>query len=387
MISTGINGLDEMLGGGIPQGSRVLYSMEPGVNGQLFMVSTLCSALASGLSCLVILPHTTVDAFLHDVVAMRAGSVELSSEHITFIDAIDRERIQKSTRSQKMAQKEWKARISKICHEREVEVIFAYFDLIYDDFGMKGGLDIIRPGRDGPEPTLIIEQLNLEGAPLLTRCVQDFTFDVVISINASYLPVPHFDYFTLVHISWSADPVRSVPFIVTEGRIVPYIPRIVVTGPAKSGKSTFVSSAADEGLSVERVGTEGDPTTVAMDFGLVHGMGFEITLYGTPGKPRFDALIPQMLRNTMGVILMLDATKPDSLTRAKQQISLIAGRRIPVVIAANKIDLPGRMSEAEIRTALGIKDDIPVFFLSATRRADVRYVLESLVDFITKFPY
>jgi hypothetical protein len=39
MISTGVTGLDEMLGSGIPRGSRVLYSLEPGVDGQLFMLS------------------------------------------------------------------------------------------------------------------------------------------------------------------------------------------------------------------------------------------------------------------------------------------------------------------------------------------------------------
>ena len=42
MISTGMNGVDDLLGGGIPKGSRVLYSMEPGVDGQIFMISSLC---------------------------------------------------------------------------------------------------------------------------------------------------------------------------------------------------------------------------------------------------------------------------------------------------------------------------------------------------------
>ncbi len=36
MISTGMYGIDDMLAGGIPEGSRVLYSLEPGVDGQLF---------------------------------------------------------------------------------------------------------------------------------------------------------------------------------------------------------------------------------------------------------------------------------------------------------------------------------------------------------------
>ncbi len=99
MISTGVSGLDEMLGSGIPRGSKALYSLEPGVNGQLFMISTLSCALAKGLSCLVILPNTTVDAFRNDAARLYGARLDLVSKPVAFIDAIDRERIQKSTRS------------------------------------------------------------------------------------------------------------------------------------------------------------------------------------------------------------------------------------------------------------------------------------------------
>jgi small GTP-binding protein len=387
MISTGMNGVDDMIGGGIPKGSRVLYSMEPGVNGQLFMISSLCRAIAKDLSCLVILPHTTVEAFSNDVREMKAGLIDLSSEKIVFIDAIDRERIQKNSNSPDSAQHEWKVRIAKICREKKIDVIFAYFDLLYEDFGIERGLDILRQGDDVLKQTLILEHLNLEGEPLLTRFIHDFSFDVVISIKTSFMPVPHFDYFTLVHTSWSPQPARSVPFVTAKGRVVPYIPRIVVTGPAKSGKSTFVTNASIEGISVDRVGLDGDSTTVVMDLGLLHWKGFDITLYGTPGQPRFDPLIPGMFKHTMGVILMVDATKPIFLPRAKEMIGMLAERRVPIVIAANKTDLPGRMEDKEIRAALDIKGDIPIFFISATNKADVRYVLESLVDSITQFPY
>jgi hypothetical protein len=387
MISTGVNGIDDMLGCGIPNGSRVLYSMEPGVNGQLFMISSLCRALSMDLSCLVILPHTTVETFSNDVRAMKAGLINLSSEKIVFIDAIDRERIQKGSHCPDSAKYEWKARIEKICKEKKIDVIFAYFDLLSEDFGIKSGLDILEQGDNVAKPTLILELLNLEGEPLLHRFIHDFSFDVVISIKSSYLTVPHFDYFTLLHTSWSSQPVRSVPFVTTKGRIVPYIPRIVVTGPAKSGKSTFVTNASIEGISVDRVGLDGDSTTVVMDLGMLHWKGFDITLYGTPGQPRFDPLIPGMFKHTMGVILMVDATKPQFLPRAKEMISMLTERSVPIVIAANKKDLPGRMAEKEIRTTLGVRDDIPLFFISATHKDDVRHVLESLINSITQLPY
>jgi uncharacterized protein len=390
MISTGVNGLDEMLGSGIPQGSRALYSLEPGVNGQLFMISTLSCALAKGLSCLVILPNTTVDAFRNDAATLYGARLDLVSKPVAFIDAIDRERIQKSAGPEGARARGWQERIQKICRDRQVEVVFAYFDLLYEDFGLETAMKILESARereDGRKITLIIEHLNLDGESLLDRFIGELSFDLVLAIRSSFRPIPHFNYFTLIHTSWSHEPVRSTPFIIAEGRVIPYIPRIVVTGPANSGKSTFVTHASDDGHSIDRKGSDGEETTVAMDFGWLRWKDFDITLYGTPGHTRFDPLLPPYLRHAMGAILVIDATKPDLLPRARHLIEIIVKRRIPYVVAANKNDLPGVMSHAEIRQALGIHDDIPVFSISATRRSDVHFVLESLIDSITQFSY
>ncbi len=388
MISTGVSGLDEILGSGIPRGSRALYSLEPGVNGQLFMISTLSCALAKGLSCLVILPNTTVDAFRNDAIMMYGAKGDFLTNRVVFIDAIDRERIQKSAATEKGRAREWQARIQKICQDHRVDAIFAYFDLLYEDFGLETAVGILDSARqDNNHITLILEHLNLEGPALLEKFIGDMSFDLVLAIRSSYRPIPHFNYFTLVHASWADIPVRSIPFIIAEGRIVPYIPRIVVTGPANSGKSTFVTHASDEGHSIDRRGSDGDVTTVAMDFGWVRWKDFDITLYGTPGHDRFDPLLPPYLRHAMGVILVIDATKPDSLPRARRLIAMIVKRRIPYVIAANKSDLPGIMSLTDIREGLGIGSDIPIFSISAQKRSDVNFVLESLVDSITQFTY
>jgi uncharacterized protein len=387
MISTGIKGVDEMLGGGIPQGSRVLYSMEPGADGQLFIVSSFLSALSQKLHCLVLLPNTTVEAFLHDAASMRGSAIDLSSHTVVFMDAVDRERIQRSGKTAAVREKEWQARIKRVCSEKQVEVIFAYFDLLYEDYGLKKGLTLLKAATGGPAPTVILEHLNLEGEALLNRFIGEFSFDLVITIRSSFPPLPQFSFFTLAHTSWSKIPARSIPFIISEGKIVPYIPRIVVTGPAGSGKSTFITSASDEGHSIDRQGTDGDNTTVAMDFGHLRWKDFDITLYGTPGHARFDPLIPSLLSHAVGVVVVIDATQPHTFPRARELIGLMAKKRVPVVIAANKHDLPGATGEQAIRASLGIHGDIPLFFISALKRADVHRVLESMVDHITQFSY
>jgi len=387
MISTGMTGIDDMLGGGIPKGSKVLYSMEPGVNGQLFMISTIYEALTKDLSCLIILPHTTVDAFLHDAANMHGSILQTTGKKIAFIDMIDRERIQRSATTRDTAENEWRARINKLCKENQTEVIFGYFDVMYEEFGLERGFNLLESCPSDKTPTIIIEHLNFEGNRLLLQFIEKLSFDLVISIRATFGLLPHFNFFTLVHTSWAPLQKRSVPFIISNGRIVPYIPKIVVMGPPESGKSTFVAGASERVCSIDKKGLSGDTTTVAMDFGWMHWKDFDITLYGTPGQPRFDLILPMLLKNAMGAVIVIDVTKPDSLARAKHLISLISERRMPLVIAANKNDLPNRMNEVEIRTALALNKNTPVFFISAKRNEDVRFVLESLVDFITQFSY
>ena len=158
---------------------------------------------------------------------MYGARMDLVSGPVVFMDAIDRERIQKTSRSEEARELEWQARIRKICRDHSVDVIFAYFDLLYEDFGPEKAIRLLESAREDAKTTLILEHLNLEGATLLERFTREFSFDLIIAIRASFRPIPHFNYFTLVHTSWSPVVPRSVPFIIREGRIIPYIPLIV----------------------------------------------------------------------------------------------------------------------------------------------------------------
>jgi len=385
MISTGVIGIDEMLGGGIPEGSRVLYSLEPGVDGQLFMISTLFAVLEKRRSCLVIIPHTTVDAFLHDINQMKRKSTQLKNCSIVFLDSVDRERIERSAVSREAARKEWQARIHKLCTDNKVEVIFGYFDIIYEDFGLEKGLSLLA-GAECPEgSSVIIEHLNFEKDDFLESDAVKDAFDLILSIKSSFQPLPHFNYFKIMYTSWSNQLRRSVPFLIKRGNIVPYAPKIVVTGPPESGKSQFVASASELGISVDRTGIDGEMTTVAMDFGWLHWQDFDITLYGTPGQPRFDPMLSVILKNAIGVVLLVDSTNREQLTRARHLYKLIFRLHIPVIIAANKKDLPEILSEDEIRKGIGVDQNVPVVLISAHQKDDVRAVLESLVESITQF--
>lgn len=385
MISTGMYGIDDMLGGGIPKGSRVLYSLDPGVDGQLFMISTLYEALEQKKSCLVIIPHTTVEAFLHDVEQLRGHRIRPDEHTIAFLDSVDREQIQRQAGKTGTAMTAWQNRIKKVCAEKKIEVLFGYFDILYEDLGLEKCLSLLSPSCYPAKSTVIVEHLNLDGDTFLDLAEIRRSFDLILTIKSSFRPLPHFNYFTILYTSWSTQLRRSVPFLVKKGHIVPYIPKIVVTGPPHSGKSRFVLNATALGVSVDRVGSDGPGVTTAMDFGWLHWQDFDITLYGTPGQPRFDAMLPGVLKNAMGAVLIVDATDREQLPRAKQLYKTIAKMHLPVVVAANKKDLPGVMGEDEIRKCVGIGKDVPVFLISAMQKNDVRDVLESLVASITRF--
>ncbi len=155
-----------------------------------------------------------------------------------------------------------------------------------------------------------------------------------------------------------------------------YFPRILVTGPFNAGKSTVVRMLCNNSVSVDRMGT-----TVAFDYGNVEIAGFEAEVFGTPGQERFDFIFRIFAREVNGVLLVLDSTQPGDLGRAKQMLELV-GRGTPVVVLANKSDLPGGMSEAQVREGLGVEAGVPVVQTVATEGRGVREALEYLAEMV-----
>ena len=387
MIRTGITGIDEMLGSGIPRGTRVVFSLEPGVEGRMFMMRTIASALSEKKNVCILSPHCTGRVFISECMEILEIDILKLGGKAVILDSTVRESInsrEKKVTPRKLA---WKKLIEETLEQHSIDVFFVYFDLLYEDLGLMKALDLLPTAKERDRVTTIVEHLNLEGDSLISRFASENIFDLIISIHSAFTLVPFFNFFTLEYVSWARIPRRSIPYTVAGKTIRLYIPKIIITGPPASGKSTFVSNASDSGISVDRGDLDGYRTTVAMDLGWLHFRGFDITIFGTPGQPRFDPIIPQLVKNAMGIILILDATRPDRLARAKELLDLAHVEKLPLVIAVNKSDLPHQMDEVTIRKVLNLRDDIPVFFISALKRPDVHYVVESMVDRITRHPY
>jgi hypothetical protein len=155
-----------------------------------------------------------------------------------------------------------------------------------------------------------------------------------------------------------------------------YFPRILVTGPFNAGKSSVVRAMCKDTVSVDRMGT-----TVAFDYGNIEVMGLEAEVFGTPGQERFDFVFQIFAREVNGVLLVLDSTRPEDLPRARQILDLV-GKTVPLVILANKADLPGRMEEREIYAQLGLGPETPIVGTVATEGQGLTEALRILAEMI-----
>lgn len=387
MTYTGIDALDGLLEGEVPDGSRVLFVIEPEADGQHFLITMLHTAVVSGKRSLVVAPFTSKEGYLSDVATQSRYHLDCYDELIRFIDMTDARAIAENNQTRDAYRKAWKNRIQQSIDEDSIDVIFVYLDLLSDHLEFDGAVSLFDECIIDRPITVAFEYFNLYGDRALDALVQKNPFDLVIYLQSGSGVISFFNFFTIHTVSWLTLPPHSLPYIVSEGNIIPYIPKIILTGPSSAGKTTFVQNVSETKTSVDRLGLLGTPTTVALDIGHIVSKGFEINIYGTPGQERFDPIIPQLARNAMGVILMVDVTQPELMARARQLKTIVRGNSVvPIIVVANKADLDYSITEEEIRSHLEIRQDTPVYFISAFNRSECRHVIDSMVDQITRFP-
>ena len=153
-----------------------------------------------------------------------------------------------------------------------------------------------------------------------------------------------------------------------------YFPRVLVTGPDNAGKSTVVKNLCNTSVSIDRMGT-----TVAFDYGNVDTMGLEAEVFGTPGQERFEFIFKIFAQEVNGILLVVDASRPEDLEKAKS-ILVMVGPGLPFVIVANKSDLPNALSPQQIRDAIGLGEDIQVVPSVASRGTGLKEAFKLLAQ-------
>ncbi len=162
--------------------------------------------------------------------------------------------------------------------------------------------------------------------------------------------------------------------------------KIVVAGPFNAGKTTLIRSVSEiTVLSTERKVSNpaqaGEETTVAMDFGRIT-IDEEIVLYlfGTPGQERFSFMWETLSEGMLGFIILVDAANADSIDEGTKILQFFQKMsNVPFVVAANRLEQGQEMELAEIRSRLGLPDEVKIFGCNATDKESVKAVLLGLL--------
>src|SRR3954469_16636125 len=163
--------------------------------------------------------------------------------------------------------------------------------------------------------------------------------------------------------------------------------KIVVTGPFSAGKTTLIRTISEiTVLSTEKDITDHTKsrkaeTTVAMDFGRITiDRDLVLYLFGTPGQDRFDFMWEILGEGMLGYVLLVDASREDSLQEAAGILQAFRKMaHVPFVVGLNRAEGLDEAEEAAIREALDLEPDVPVVPCDATDRESVKSVLLALL--------
>jgi uncharacterized protein len=165
--------------------------------------------------------------------------------------------------------------------------------------------------------------------------------------------------------------------------------KIIFTGPVGAGKTTAINALSDvptvvtDARASDMTTSRKGETTVAMDYGILKVSDKErIHLYGTPGQERFDFMWDILTEGGIGLVLLLDNTRPDPFH--DMQFFLQAFARFilqtKVVIGVTRMDLKLAPGVEDYHERLyGHGPNPPVFQVDARDRRDVTLLVRALL--------
>jgi uncharacterized protein len=211
--------------------------------------------------------------------------------------------------------------------------------------------------------------------------------DDIVKVNAVKDGVFIREYFFVTKSKGEKVDGRGYPFRTTKSDgIKIYLPKILITGPFGAGKTSFIHSASEKAVSVDRLGT-----TIALDHGHMKTDGFSVELFGTPGQQRFDPMLKMLGGESFGIVVVVSSIDPQGFPRALEMIKKAEVYGLPLVIAANKANLRGAVKPEDIKAKMKLKDVdvIPVSAQDLTkvqpgfpcqlRKEDIEKVIDSVL--------
>lgn len=174
---------------------------------------------------------------------------------------------------------------------------------------------------------------------------------------------------------------------------IPY--KIVFAGPVGCGKTTAIQTLSDiqvvstEAAASDEVRRLKKSTTVAMDYGVLKMPdGDQVRLYGAPGQRRFDFMWDILMKDAMGLVLLINAAASDPVSDLRFYLGefrpLITGSAVVVGLTHTDIcrcDM--RQAFADEMAHRGVPPC--VMEVDGRERADVAMLVRALLFSIDPF--
>ena len=164
--------------------------------------------------------------------------------------------------------------------------------------------------------------------------------------------------------------------------------KILFTGSVGAGKTTAIGQISDVPPLVTDVrntdrSVDKPLTTVGLDYGeFALDTGDRVRLFGTPGQSRFDFMWQILARNALGLVILVDNSRPDPLADLHTYLDgfadVLAG--VPCTIGVGRLDSHPQPDLDHYAEALAGRDALyPVLDVDVRRREDVLLLIDTLL--------
>ncbi len=164
--------------------------------------------------------------------------------------------------------------------------------------------------------------------------------------------------------------------------------KVVFAGPVGAGKTTAIRAISEvvpvstEAYASDQVAEQKVTTTVAMDYGELTLSRTEVLrLYGTPGQERFAHMWEMLCRGALGVIYLIDNSRPDPIGDLQFYLARFAPYTggLAAVVGVSRLGQGAGPTIQDYHARIGRPRELPIMSADIRRGGDVLMLIDTLM--------